>query len=317
MPQGADSGTKLGGIDGGLVVPGSDAGTRPGYDASKERFGFQEVVGPGMFRLASVRADGTDYQPAAMPPQSIAIQGAWSRDGRRVAYSVQVGSTVEYQLFVMNADGTDHRYLADGRDPCWSNDGNRLAFVRFHRDGVRSWATLHGHDMITGTGVFSGTAPLPGLVLNGRVADIRNMSRPLWRGRDEVIVSYYESDLMTASVFYCLYLYREVGPPTALLSSPDRVSTLIDVSPRDGYALYQRTRAPNVPSGVDLYGLENGQSTGPIVANGEVFGWFSPDGSRTRSNRLGGMQYFDARLGGPGTPGVFPSQGIHSWYLGT
>jgi TolB protein len=61
----------------------------------------------------------------------------WSPDGRKLAYE-RLDESGEYQVFVMNADGTDRHDLSpsqatDGH-PVWSQSGNVIAFVS-DRDG--------------------------------------------------------------------------------------------------------------------------------------------------------------------------------------
>lgn len=62
----------------------------------------------------------------------------WSPDGRRIAYERVdaknvAGAFVQYDVFVMNADGTHRRKLsrseADDGHPVWSSDGQQIAFV--------------------------------------------------------------------------------------------------------------------------------------------------------------------------------------------
>ena len=60
------------------------------------------------------------------------ILPVWSPDGSQVAFLSDEGSTAEsYQLFAMNADGSDRRQLAAGKfsSVAWSPDGTSLAAV--------------------------------------------------------------------------------------------------------------------------------------------------------------------------------------------
>ncbi len=57
---------------------------------------------------------------------------AWSPDGQRIAYSFRAtsDSTIPFQIWVMNADGSNKIRLTDigGSDPDWSPDGQMIAF---------------------------------------------------------------------------------------------------------------------------------------------------------------------------------------------
>ena len=67
---------------------------------------------------------------------------AWSPDGRRIAFEHRLGRekygscsgcgrASTFQVYVVNADGTGERMLAqDGAQPFWSPDGRKIAFER-------------------------------------------------------------------------------------------------------------------------------------------------------------------------------------------
>jgi Tol biopolymer transport system component len=68
------------------------------------------------------------------------VAPAWSPDGRRIAFERRLGrerygrcdgcgGAVSFHVYVMNADGSEERRLAqDGAQPVWSPDGKMIAF---------------------------------------------------------------------------------------------------------------------------------------------------------------------------------------------
>jgi TolB protein len=85
-----------------------------------------------------VHADGTGQTEL---PRNVPFDGAWSPDGKRIAFVVVPHSPRDptvHGLWVMNADGSNPRRLARNAawsNPVWSPDGRRIAFRRF--DGGR------------------------------------------------------------------------------------------------------------------------------------------------------------------------------------
>jgi Tol biopolymer transport system component len=73
------------------------------------------------------------------------VAPAWSPDGRRIAFERRVGRekygrcdgcgrAVTFQVYVMNADGSEARMLAqDGSRPVWSPNGQKIAFEKHPR----------------------------------------------------------------------------------------------------------------------------------------------------------------------------------------
>src|SRR5262245_33890885 len=54
-------------------------------------------------------------------------------DGRRIIYSRRFvdkqKDAFESALWIMNADGSENRFLAKGSSPVWSPDGSRIAYL--------------------------------------------------------------------------------------------------------------------------------------------------------------------------------------------
>ena len=101
-------------------------------------FGFQACV---------ANADGTGLK--VIRPEAWVEYPAWSPDGTQIAFMGQEtgarGDDPNYDIFVMNADGTSVKRLtkAPGSDgwPAWSRDGTRITFSSTRNDCRNSDAT--------------------------------------------------------------------------------------------------------------------------------------------------------------------------------
>jgi TolB protein len=82
--------------------------------------------------LYVMKIDGSGLQPITTAPG--AERGpSWSPDGSRIAYYGADDEQANYDIFVINADGTDPRNLTnsptvDDRYPSWSPDGDQIVF---------------------------------------------------------------------------------------------------------------------------------------------------------------------------------------------
>lgn len=106
----------------------------PSWSPKGDRIAFYSA------ELFTSRPDGTHSR------QLTGVEGeypAWSPDGRRIAFMSAEpgarGSDPDYDVVVVNADGSGSRRLTDwpGEDgwPAWSPDGRRIAFTSTHAAG--------------------------------------------------------------------------------------------------------------------------------------------------------------------------------------
>jgi Tol biopolymer transport system component len=86
------------------------------------------VAGPGGENPTRITSSVMDGDPS------------WSPDGTRIAFTRLNGCTspecVFGDVWVMDADGTDQRLVAQGFNPSWSPDGKKLAYESCARSGL-------------------------------------------------------------------------------------------------------------------------------------------------------------------------------------
>jgi Tol biopolymer transport system component len=95
--------------------------------------GAVSSTGYGVTEIWVADADGSDqHMVASADPRSTALLPTWSPTGRRLAYQVKgaAGAADRPGIYVIRRDGTDKRWLHDGRWPSWSADGKLIAFRR-------------------------------------------------------------------------------------------------------------------------------------------------------------------------------------------
>ena len=133
----------------------SPDGTRIAFDSYRddpdgavEEIYVMKLDGTGLVRLTNNNAD--DYNPI------------WSPDGTKILF--QSNRNGDYQIFVMNSDGTDQRSLtgyAGDSSPVWSPDGTKI-LVTSDRDGVGGLYIMNadgtGITHLANTGTFGGNS---------------------------------------------------------------------------------------------------------------------------------------------------------------
>ncbi|HEV8564087.1 MAG TPA: hypothetical protein VGR41_04185 [Actinomycetota bacterium] len=90
-----------------------------------------DMVGSGdRIDLYWVDADTENVSPLLEGPD-IAISPSWSPDGSQVAFAMDEPGGSAYDLYVMNADGSDLLHVGGGtvRSAAWSPDGTSIAYT--------------------------------------------------------------------------------------------------------------------------------------------------------------------------------------------
>lgn len=105
-----------------------------------------ETKRDGNFELYVMNADGSGMKNLTNTPDVNEVNPKASPDGKYIAFAAdsrEDGKRVR-DVYFMKADGSQRTKVADdARDPCWSPDGKRLAYLpsEYRRFSTSTWAT--------------------------------------------------------------------------------------------------------------------------------------------------------------------------------
>ncbi|MGE5251422.1 MAG: TolB family protein, partial [Bacteroidota bacterium] len=102
----------------------------PDFSPDGGQIVFANRPAEGPTSIWMVNRDGSDPHLFYAGPAPI-VAVAWSPDGKGIAYAMQVDVPNEYQVFVMNVDGSNQRRLTNGLSGIggslsWSPDGSAI-----------------------------------------------------------------------------------------------------------------------------------------------------------------------------------------------
>lgn len=102
----------------------------PDFSPDGRQIVFANRAGDGPTAIWMVNRDGSDPHLFYAGPETI-VAVAWSPDGKTIAYAMQAQTKNEYEIFVMNVDGSGQRQLTSGLSGItgsvsWSPDSGAL-----------------------------------------------------------------------------------------------------------------------------------------------------------------------------------------------
>lgn len=99
----------------------------PVWSPSMDRLAFNLAHSNG---IRSVAADGADPRWLVLPADAEVSRSAWSPEGSGLAYTASRRCRPNAAIRIVDVDdGTSRTLVANAREPAWSPDGARIAFV--------------------------------------------------------------------------------------------------------------------------------------------------------------------------------------------
>ncbi len=93
--------------------------------------------------IYAISADGTGKPKALTSNKDEERAPAWSPDGKRIVFCCRRGNKPDFDICVMNADGSGELKLTDSPlgdlTPAWSPDGTKIVFTRTKGKGLGAW----------------------------------------------------------------------------------------------------------------------------------------------------------------------------------
>jgi Tol biopolymer transport system component len=116
----------------------TSAGAIPTFSPDGSKILFQDRIDENT-EICSVNIDGSGFINLTQNP-SRDMTPAYSPDGSKIAFSAsRATSTSTFEIYVMNADGTDPRMVFGDRaisaSPTWAPDGKSIVFANDREDG--------------------------------------------------------------------------------------------------------------------------------------------------------------------------------------
>jgi dipeptidyl aminopeptidase/acylaminoacyl peptidase len=301
------------------------------------RFGQVTMLSPTLWRVWTMAEDGSDRRTVREFDRRI-WRARWSPDGRRIAFWDQsVEDAYMHRLYVMDADGTNMRFLAWGDSMGglnWHPGSRHLVYTRYTvvRPNPASTVTMtdgffHVVDADTGASAFSASAGMSGVYTAGCACTASRVTAPFWRDATSVVYNAFEQVMYDpanpATLNASSFRVRSMPVPTlpALdvpFSAVGRLGddiasqdTLIQVRPAVG-VLFKQV----LPSGVQrmlLVPPSGGQRV--VLADGASrFYGLSPDGTRCIWNERFHMWAGFDGISTATALGPYPLEG-EDWYL--